>query len=207
MINELLPEDRRRLNELELQLLEIEKGNPNIRISDVSIGLQEMSNRLDDLDRLASRESKLRRDDMKRRVQHLRVSYNHIKAHLDGIFQKRSELDFEAQKIELLGERSRDRTNISKFDSEAAEGSSLSRSGQMIREYLVIGQETLSDLISQKERLKYVQRRLLDIMSLLGVSNSIMRAVERRDFVDRWIVIVGIVLVSLLLFSVYWFLR
>jgi len=77
----------------------------------------------------------------------------------------------------------------------------------MITEYLAIGQETLSDLISQKERLKFVQRRLLDIMSLLGVSNSIMRVVERRDFVDRWIVIVGIVLVSLLLFSVYWFLK
>jgi len=105
MISELLPEDRRRLNELELQLLEIEKGNSNIRISDVSLGLQEMSNRLDDLDRLASRESKTRRDDMKRRVQHLRVSFNHIKAHLESIFQKRLELDFEAQKNELLGEK------------------------------------------------------------------------------------------------------
>ena len=75
----------------------------------------------------------------------------------------------------------------------------------MINNQLAIGQETLSNLVSQKERLKGVQKTTLDMLNYLGVSNSLMRSVERRDFVDKWIVYVGMVLVLLLvIYLLFW---
>jgi len=75
----------------------------------------------------------------------------------------------------------------------------------MINNYLAIGQETLSNLVSQKERLKGVQKTTLDMLNYLGISNSLMRSVERRDSVDKWIVYIGMFLILLLLFYLlYW---
>jgi golgi SNAP receptor complex member 2 len=92
-------------------------------------------------------------------------------------------------------------------DLELAEGESLDRSSSMVQGYLTAGQETLHELLSQKDRLKGVQRRVLDIMGYLGVSASIMKAVERREAVDKWIVYGGMMIVSAITFSLWWYLR
>jgi Golgi SNAP receptor complex protein 2 len=70
----------------------------------------------------------------------------------------------------------------------------------MINNYLAIGQETLSSLMSQRDRLKGVQKKTLDMLNYLGISNSLMRSVERRDNVDKWIVYIGMILILLLVF-------
>ncbi len=77
----------------------------------------------------------------------------------------------------------------------------------MINQYIAIGQNTLQDLLAQKERLKSVQRKVLDILNYLGLSNSIMKAVEKRDVTDKWIVIIGMVIVLALLFWIWWYLK
>ena len=204
LLSEILPEDKRRLNELEIKLLELEKGNASVKISDVRIGIEDMANRLEELEKLVQRESKSRRNDMKRRVQHLKMSLAHVKESFDAISVRRSCQDLESQRKELLGESSTDPVI---FDLEAAESSSLSRSNRMVYDYLESGRETLSELLAQKDRLKSIQRKVFDIMNLLGISNSIMRLVEKRDFVDKWIVFGGMILVTFLLFIVYWYWR
>ena len=90
------------------------------------------------------------------------------------------------------------------IESNVAESASLSRSSNMVNNYIAIGQETLSNLISQKERLKGVQKTTLDMLNYLGISNSLMRSVERRDFVDKWIVYVGMILILLLILYLLW---
>ena len=90
------------------------------------------------------------------------------------------------------------------IESNVAESASLSRSSNMVNNYIAIGQETLSNLISQKERLKGVQKTTLDMLNYLGISNSLMRSVERRDFVDKWIVYIGMILILLLVLYLVW---
>ena len=46
MISEILPEEKRRLHELEVKLGELERGNPSVDAVDVTIGLDEITNRL-----------------------------------------------------------------------------------------------------------------------------------------------------------------
>lgn len=88
MISEILPEEKRRLHELELKLVELEKDNNNVQASDIYIGLNDMKLRLEELDKLVTREPKGKRDDYRRRVLHLRNSHQHIKNSLDSIVKR-----------------------------------------------------------------------------------------------------------------------
>ena len=104
MLSELLPEDKRRLHELELKFSELEQGAANANPFDVSLGLSEMASRLDDLTEMANKESKTRRNDMKRRVQHLRASYNHLKFSFETWSRRHEQENFDARKYELIGD-------------------------------------------------------------------------------------------------------
>ena len=202
MLSELLPEDKRRLHELELQLVEIEKGNPHIHISDVQLGLTEMNSRLDELEKIATRESKSHRDDYMRRVLHLRTSYNHIKTSLDTFLKRKNISPYDASRRELFGDIE---GGGAVSDADVAEHGSLSQSERMIREYIAVGQSTLGELISQRDRLKGVQRKVLDIMNYLGLSSSIMKAVEGREATDRIIVFAGMAIIVILLLLIWYF--
>lgn len=206
MLSELLPEEKRRLHEIEQQLIELERGNINIQPSDVLLGLQEVNARFNDLDKLIQKEPKNKKDDFRRRLQHLRTTHNHVRESLDNYLKRTGGNDFNQQKAKLLAN-----TNVSKSTEdlalEMAENGSLTKSSQMIGEYISMGQETLSELVSQKERLKGVQRKALDIMNYLGLSNSLMRGVERRDSVDKVLVFAGMALILVLMVLIWWFFR
>ena len=120
--------------------------------------------------------------------------------------RRREQLKYEQDRRDLFG-NSMDGGGRVNVDLELAEGESLDRSSSMVQDYISAGQETLQELLSQKDRLKGVHRRVLDIMGYLGVSASIMKAVERRDAIDKWIVYCGIFLVSVFTFLLWWYFR
>jgi hypothetical protein len=88
MISEIFPEDKRRLHDLEEKLSDLEQNKPGVNIYDISMGLDEMSNRLVELEALVNNEPKSRRDDYRRRVNHLKQTYDHIKTSLDIIAKR-----------------------------------------------------------------------------------------------------------------------
>jgi hypothetical protein len=102
-LSELLPEEKRRLHEIELQFNEVERGSSYIHINDVSLCLTEMNSRLDQLDKLVQAEPKERREDCKRRISHLRNSHQHIKISTENWIRRNNQHDFEAQKKSLFG--------------------------------------------------------------------------------------------------------
>ena len=205
MLSELIPEDKRRLNDLELQLSLLEDGSPTVNFADVVLGVNEMSSRIDNLEILVTKESKSHRNDMKRKVQHLRNTHSYLLKSLKNYGRRTNQNVYEMERKELLGNATpRDIENI---DLEMAENASLARSGNMMNEYLATGRETLEELLSQRERLQGVQGKVLQMMNLLGVSKSIMRAVENRDYFDKIIVYGGMVFIIIFLFTVYFFMR
>ena len=140
-----------------------------------------------------------------RRVGYLRSTYTHVKQSLEVMVRRRDQLRYEQDRRDLF--RNSSGGGDVNVDLELAEGESLDRSSSMVQGYLTAGQETLHELLSQKDRLKGVQRRVLDIMGYLGVSASIMKAVERREAVDKWIVYGGMMIVSAITFSLWWYFR
>lgn len=203
MLDELLPEDKRRLSDLELQLSLLEDGSSTVSFSDVVIGVTEMSSRMDELEMLVNNESKSRRNDMRRRVQHLRNTHSHIKTSLESYGRRTHQNMHELQRRELFANMSaRDAETI---DLEMAENDALTRSNAMMNDYLASGRDTLSELASQRERLQGVQSKILSMLNTLGVSNSIMRAVENRDYFDKIIVFVGMIVMLIFIFVVYYY--
>lgn len=162
MLNDIIPEEKRKLYEIEQQILLLENHNTTIKSSDIYLSLNETNKKLEELDKLVSKESKYRKDDYRRRVSHLRSTYIHIKNSLDNIVRRQNRNNFTSQKQELFySGRSNDGDGDETTDVEARdlekdikEGESLDRSSRMITEYISIGSNTLSTLYSQKERLK-----------------------------------------------------
>ena len=204
-LSELLPEEKRRLHDLDQQFNDAEKSSSYSQINDVSLGLGEMSKRFDQLEKLVHAEPKERREDCKRRISHLRNSHVHIKFSLDSWVRRNNQYNFAIQKRSLFGNADLEGGTIS--DAEVAENSSLGHSSRMMNDYLSQGQETLGNLLSQRERIKSVQRKVLDILNYLGLSNTIIKVVERRDTVDKWIVYSGMVLITFTIFFVFWYFR
>lgn len=201
MLSELLPEEKRKLHDLEQQLIELERGNTVIQPSDIVLGLQEVSIRLEDFEKQIQKETKAKKDDFRRRLQHLKSTHSHIKESLDNLIRRKGLSNYEGQRAQLLaGARSKPSDDLA---LEMAENGSLVRSSRMVNEYLTMGQETLQDLVSQRERLKSIQRKAFDMLNYLGVSNTLMKGVEQRDVVDRWIVIGGMIFILILLYLVW----
>ncbi len=161
MISEIFPEDKRRLHELEEQLTALEQNQPGVNIFDLSMGLDEMSNRLIELETLVNNEPKARRDDYRRKVTHLKQTYTHIKQSFDLIAKRNGvNLSLNGQKAELftgaamtIGENS----NNPNVDLEMAESGSLNSSNRMVQTYLQTATETLGELHAQRDRLKGVR--------------------------------------------------
>jgi len=160
-LNDIIPEEKKKLYEIEQQILLLENHNTTIQASDIYFSLNETNKKLEELDKLVSKESKYRKDDYRRRVSHLRSTYIHIKSSLDNIVRRQNRNNFTSQKQELFytstgGGIDGDVTDLEARDLEKdmQEGESLDRSSRMITEYISIGSNTLSTLYSQKERLK-----------------------------------------------------
>ncbi len=208
MISELLPEEKRRLHDLEQQVAAMENGSSSIQPNDIQLGLYEMGCRLDEMEKMVQRESKIRKDDYRRRLQHLRTTHNHIQNALSSYIKRRDRENYSSQKKELFSNsRNIDDSNVSDYALESAENGSLDRSSKMLDGYLAAGRETLGELLEQKDRLKIVQRKVFDILNYLGVSNSIMRSVENRETVDRYIVFAGMFIVTVVILIVWYYLR
>lgn len=164
----------------------------------------------DMLDSLCAKEPKNRKDDMKRRIAHLRTSHAHIQSRFNGFLQrhrgKHSDHALQKQKAELFSHsQALSQYSDSDRDLEMAEAATLSRSQKMLQDYIGVGKETLTELMSQRERLQGVQKSLVDIMQSLGFSSGMVRAIEKIDFTDRLIVFGGMFGVCLLLVLIWFF--
>jgi Ca2+/Na+ antiporter len=52
-----------------------------------------------------------------------------------------------------------------------------------------------------------VQSKVLDMLNYLGISNTMMKTVEQRDFIDKIILFTCMVFTVVLLFALWWFVK
>lgn len=205
MLSTLLPEEKRKLHEIELQLAEIQGGKAAHNIGRVLDSLKQFASSLNAVDKLVEKEPKAKKDDYRRRVQHLRSTYTHLKSLAESLATRIGGQEMKKQL--LFGPLRPDSESESDLALELAENGSLVRSTQTVNEYIAIGKETLSELVSQRERLKGIQRKTLDMLNYLGISGNLLKSIEMRDSVDKWIVFAGMVVVLVVLYIVWRFFR
>lgn len=89
----------------------------------------------------------------------------------------------------------------------ARENQSLKRSSDMVSDLSSLSNAVLSSLGDQRSSLKNAHRKVLDIANRIGLSSSLLRVIERRDIVDKWIVYGGMVFTLVFLYICVTYLR
>ena len=89
-------------------------------------------------------------------------------------------------------------------DTEAGALASVRSSKRMLEETLATGAAALVEMSGQRERLKAARTKALDVLHGLGLSDSVLRIIERRQKTDALLAYGGMAVVSLVL-VVCWF--
>ena len=84
--------------------------------------------------------------------------------------------------------------------SESQMMRSVATSNQVLEDIFGQGSAILAGMSAQRDRLKRAQRKMLDVLNTLGVSESLLKAAERRMKMDKWIVYGGMVAFTLVLY-------
>lgn len=159
-----------------------------------------------DMDRLwRSIPAKSQRDLWKRKVEQIAEEADSLKESLDKYYTRNQRRTQEArERAELLGRASGESSHILRiFDEEAQAMQSARNSSRVLEESYATGLAILAQYAGQKERLKRAQRKALDVLNTVGLSNSVLRLIERRSRIDQWIKYVGMFLTIVILIA-FW---
>ncbi|KAL2229216.1 membrin-11 [Sesamum indicum] len=158
-----------------------------------------------DMDRLwRSIPSKPQRDLWKRKVEQVSEEAESFRASLDKYLSRHQKRIQEAQeRAELLGRASGDSHVLRIFDEEAQAMESVRRSSRLLEDSFATGVAILSKYSEQRDHLKRAQRKALDVLNTLGLSNTLLRLIERRNRVDKWIKYAGMILTIVIIF-IFW---
>lgn len=193
-IVELYPKARKLNFDLQTQLSYVERGHASPE--DVGMRLDELGRQLKVLEALVGQERPAQREDWRRKLRELRNERDHLRDQLGKLDLGRRKLSQEARERENLLARRNAALPASVMDAYAEEGSSLLRSRRMVGDYMQTGQESLASLVDQRSRLKNAHRKVLDMANILGLSNSILRVADRREAMDRLMVLGGVIFTS-----------
>ena len=168
------------------------------------LSLDELTRQLNIMEGLVERETPAQREMWRRKIGELREDVVSIRRQGE-YFDRMVSMNYrqEQERSQLMARRRR-RGNESDVQNLADEQSSLDQSRVMMNELLASGSASLNSLVAQRRKLKGVKRTVINIGNKLGLSNSTMRMIEKRDATDFYIVIGGMV-ITLFVIYIVWF--
>ncbi|PKA50912.1 Membrin-11 [Apostasia shenzhenica] len=149
--------------------------------------------------------AKGQRDLWKRKVEQVAEETDSLRDSLEKLALKQQKRLQEAkERTELLERASGESEHVLKiFDDEAQAMQSARNSHMMLEEAYSTGVAVLSKYAEQRDRLKRAQRKALDILNTVGLSNSVLKLIERRHRVDKWIAYVGMITTVIVMYM-FW---
>lgn len=209
-IVELFPKSRKLAYDSRQQLSQIQNGT--VHPSELFLSIEELTRQLSIMDALLLRETPAQREMWRRKIYDLQQDAESIRRQGEyysrvtsaGLRQQRESEELMALRRRRRGGNNDDNNaHAATMNDLSEESDSWGQSHSMMGDLLASGQASLSGLVEQRQRLKGVKRVLLDIGNKIGVSNSLMRVVERRDVTDAYFVFGGI-LVTLIIMYLCW---
>ena len=176
--------------------------------SNLFLSLDELSRQLDIMSSLAQKETPAQRQMWERKILELREDSDGLRRqgeHYDrmvgaGMRQRR-------EREELMMRRRRNRTtgngDADEMTQLAEEADSLASSHGMMNDLLASGQSSLSSLENQRQKMRWINRAVLNIGNKLGLSQSTIRMIERRYTTDAYLVFGGMIITLLVIYCLY----
>ncbi|KAJ3674789.1 hypothetical protein LUZ60_005405 [Juncus effusus] len=159
-----------------------------------------------EMDRLwRSIPTKPQRDLWKRKVEQLAEEVDSLNDSVSKHLMRQQRRMQEAQdRAELLQRANGESSHVLRiFDEEAQAVQSARNSSVMLEEAYSTGVAILSRYSDQRDRLKSAQRKALDVLNTVGLSNRVLKLIERRHRVDKWIAYGGMIVVILVVY-LFW---
>lgn len=90
-----------------------------------------------------------------------------------------------------------------RMDADLQHHQGLQNSHRQVDDLLSHGSSILSNLRDQRGVLKGVHKKILDVANTLGLSNTVMRLIERRTTQDKFILYGGMILTLVIMFMIW----
>lgn len=159
------------------------------------------------LDVLVNKEPPTRRANAKLRVDQLKYDCQHLQAALRQIQHRRYQREEEERQREALLSRTfttNDQGDTSiLMDAGLQHNTKLRDSHRGLDNLLGQGQSVLENLREQRMTLKGAHRKMLDIVNKLGLTNTVMRLIEKRTYQDKFILFGGMIVTCVLMFLIW----
>jgi len=173
-------------------------------VTDARKALDQAKGLLANMDSLVGSESAQKRDIWKHKMQNLREELKSLGAACDKEARRvGSKEQEEADRAALFGGGRRGGNMAGPSQEDVENNVSLKRSTAAVDDLEARGMMMLGNLSGQKEMLKGAHKKVLDVMNTLGVSNSLIRVIERRQTMDLVWMVVGMV-VTIAILAVTW---
>lgn len=168
--------------------------------------LQKLSTEMDSIYRMQALSSGAAKSTLwKRKIEQIIEEEVHLRQAMErhGTRQHRRQVE-DAERRELLQRDVDGRPMHAQMEDDARAQGHVQNSRRLVEEMLDNGATMLVNMSGQRERLKSAHRKLLDTLNSVGLSDSLMRVIERRQTLDKWIVYGGMILVVLLILLLFW---
>ncbi|XP_006159175.1 Golgi SNAP receptor complex member 2 isoform X1 [Tupaia chinensis] len=182
-----------------------DKQSLHLLENEIQASIDQIFSRLERLEILSSKEPPNKRQNAKLRVDQLKYDVQHLQTAL-RIFQHRryANEEQERQREELMSRTftANDSDTTIPMDESLQFNSSLQKIHNGMDDLIGGGHSILEGLRAQRLTLKGTQKKILDIANMLGLSNTVMRLIEKRAFQDKYFMIGGMLLTCVIMFLV-----
>jgi len=213
---DLYPQTARLIDSTENSLLlrlESSIGSDFDQILDlISNNLQQINQNIDSLNLKASKVALNRRQTERQKVDQLKFRLQTIKTSLNSI-ERRHKQDLERRKERenLLSRRYTANDNqveleVNSQAREAVHSNKLGQAHNDIDQIIAQGQSVFENLKSDSMMFKRAKTKMLSIVNTLGLSNTLMRLIDKRGVQDKYL-LYGMMIFSVVVmysFWVYW---
>ncbi|XP_023868120.1 Golgi SNAP receptor complex member 2 [Salvelinus sp. IW2-2015] len=167
--------------------------------------IEQIFSHLERLEILASKEPPNRRQNAKLRVDQLKYDVQHLQTALRNFQHRRYSRETQDREREELMSRTfttNDADTSIPIDETLQLNSNLNNAHRGMDDLLGSGSSILTGLRDQRGTLKGTHKKMLDVANMLGLSNTVMRLIEKRATQDKLIMIGGMLLTCVVMFLV-----
>lgn len=167
--------------------------------------IDQIFSHLERLEILASKEPPSRRQNAKLRVEQLKYDVQTLQAALRNSQHRRYAREAQEREREELMSRTftpNDADTSIPIDESLNMNTSLHNAHRGMDDLLGSGSGILNGLRDQRGTLKGTHKKMLDVANMLGLSNTVMRLIEKRASQDKFIMVGGMLLTCVVMFLV-----
>ncbi|KAG0165219.1 protein transport protein bos1 [Apophysomyces sp. BC1034] len=176
----------------------------------ISAAFNSLQRSIDDYENLAKREMiAVKKETALTRISKFRSDLQEHKTRFEMIKKQRENQRHEQNRETLL--RRPNKTSsapeypyqpLSREEYAMREHSFAESTESQLDDYILQAQNILENLTDQHGILKKTQKKVLDAANTLGLSQNVIRYIERRTAQDKWIFVAGLIITVLLMWAI-----